>query len=147
MQRELTSLEALETRGDDYDGDDNENVAVTITGSNREAGHLPSALAPYCVADPRKSTMTESVSGTEYQGLRAPGIAAPATGTGTPVAGVQYSRAQLGQVQVVRRRVSRSGRMELKLVLLGTTVDRCVVCKMRFLDNDNAALGTRCQHA
>jgi hypothetical protein len=74
MQREFTSLEALETRGDDYDGDGDENVAVTTTGSNREARHLPSALAPYCVADPRTSTMTEHVSGTEYQGLHAPGI-------------------------------------------------------------------------
>jgi hypothetical protein len=49
-------------------------VAVTTTGSNREARHLPSALAPYCVADPRTSTMTGHISGTEYQGLRAPGI-------------------------------------------------------------------------
>ena len=76
MQREFTSLEALETRGEDYDGDGDSdgNVTVTTTGSNREARHLPSALAPYCVADPRTSTMTEHVSGTEYQRLRAPGI-------------------------------------------------------------------------
>lgn len=74
MQREYTSLEALETRSDDYDGDGDGNVAVTTTGSNREARHLPSALAPYCVADPRTSTMTEHVSGTEYQWLCAPGI-------------------------------------------------------------------------
>jgi len=72
------------------------------------------------------------------------------TGTGTtPVVGVQYSvnGAQLGQVQVVRRRVTRSGRVKLKLVLLGTTVDRCVVCKIQFRDNDSAALSMRCQHA
>jgi hypothetical protein len=77
-------------------------------------------------------------------------MTAAATGTGTtPVAGMQYSvnGAQLGQVQVVRRRVTRGGRVKLKLVLLGTTVDRCVVCKMQFRDNDSAALGTRCQHA
>ena len=74
MQREFTSLEALETRGDDYDGDDDENVAVTTRGSNREARRLPSALAPYCVADPGTSTMTEHVSGTEHKGLRAPRI-------------------------------------------------------------------------
>ena len=74
MQREFTSLEALETRRDDYDGDGDGNVAVTNTGNNREARHLPSALAPYCVADPRTSTTTEHVSGTKYQGLRAPGI-------------------------------------------------------------------------
>jgi hypothetical protein len=76
VQREFTSLEALETRSDDYDGDGDGdgNVADTTMGSNREARHLPSALAPYCVADPRTPTMTEHVSGTEYQGLRAPGI-------------------------------------------------------------------------
>jgi hypothetical protein len=74
VQREFTSLEALETRSDDYDSDGGGNVADTTTGSNREARHLTSALAPYCVADPRTSTMTEHVSGTEYQGPRAPGI-------------------------------------------------------------------------
>jgi hypothetical protein len=74
MQREFTSLEALETRSDDYDSDDDGNMAVTSTGSNREARHLPSDLAPYCVADPRTSTMTEHVSGTGHQGLCAPGI-------------------------------------------------------------------------
>ena len=76
MQREFTSLEALETRRDDYDGDGDGdgNVAITSISSNREARHLPSTLAPYCVADPRTSTMTERVSGTEYQGHRAPGI-------------------------------------------------------------------------
>jgi hypothetical protein len=74
MQREFTSLEALETRRDDYDGDGDGDVVVTTTGSNREARHLPSALASYCVADSRTSTMTEHVSGTEYQGFRATGI-------------------------------------------------------------------------
>jgi hypothetical protein len=74
MQREFTSLEALETRSDDYDSDGDGNVTVTTTGSNREARHLPSALAPYCVADPRTSTITGYVSGAEYQGFRAPGI-------------------------------------------------------------------------
>ncbi|KAI0280903.1 hypothetical protein BGY98DRAFT_281688 [Russula aff. rugulosa BPL654] len=74
MQQEFTSLEALETRRDDYDGNGDGNVAATTTGNNREVCHLPSALAPYCVADPRMSTTTEHVSGTEHQGLRAPGI-------------------------------------------------------------------------
>jgi hypothetical protein len=82
MQREFTSLEALETRRDDYDGDGDGNMTVTTTGSNREARHLPSALAPYCVADPRVSTMTEHVSGTEYQGLRAAGIDSKGDNTG-----------------------------------------------------------------
>ena len=74
MQREFTSLEALETRGDDYIGDSDGNMTVTTPGSNREARHLPSALAPYCVADPRTSVMTEHASGTEYQEPRAPGF-------------------------------------------------------------------------
>jgi len=132
MQREFTSLEALETRRDDYDGDGDGDVVVTTTGSNREN------MFP-----------VQSIRGSARQGSITR-MTTPVTGTGTtPVAGVQYSvnGAQLGQVQVVRRRVTRSGRVKLKLVLLGTTVDRCVVCKMQFRDNDSAALGTRCQHA
>ena len=74
VQREFTSLEALETRSDDYDSDGDGSVEDTTTGSNREARHLPSAPAPYCVANSRTPTMTERVSGTEYEGLRAPGI-------------------------------------------------------------------------
>ncbi len=58
-----------ENLSNDFDGDGNGNVAITTTGSNREARHLPSALAPYCVADPRTSTMTGHISGIEYQGL------------------------------------------------------------------------------
>jgi hypothetical protein len=57
MQREFTSLEALETPRDD-------EVNATITGSNREARHLSYALAPYCIADPRTSAMTEHAFGT-----------------------------------------------------------------------------------
>jgi hypothetical protein len=74
MQREFTSLEALETRGDDYIGDSDGNTTATTTGSNREARHLPSALAPYCVADPRMPIMTEHASGAEYWEPRAPGV-------------------------------------------------------------------------
>jgi len=67
----------------------------------------------------------------------------------THMTGAQYSvnGAQLGRIQMVRRRVTRSGRVKLKLVLLGATVDRCVICKMQFRDNESAALGTRCEHA
>jgi hypothetical protein len=74
MQREFTSFEALETRRDDYMGDGDGSMAVTTTGSNREARHLPSALAPYCVADPRTSITTEHASGTQYQEPRTPGF-------------------------------------------------------------------------
>ena len=82
MQREFTSLEALETRRDDYIGDSDGNMTVTATGSNREARHLPSALAPYCVADPRTFITTEHASGTEYQEPRAPGFYDEDAGTG-----------------------------------------------------------------
>jgi hypothetical protein len=46
----------------------------STTGSNRKVCHLPSALAPYCIADPHTPTVTKHVSDTEYQELRAPGI-------------------------------------------------------------------------
>jgi hypothetical protein len=82
MQREFTSLEALETRRDDYIGDSDGNMTITATGSNREARHLPSALAPYCVADPRTFITTEHASGTEYQEPRAPGFYDEDAGTG-----------------------------------------------------------------
>ena len=62
MQREFTSLEALEMRPDD-DGD------ATVTGSNRQARHLSSTLAPYCIADPRTPAMTEHASDTGYDEL------------------------------------------------------------------------------
>jgi len=67
----------------------------------------------------------------------------------TPLIGAQYSvnGAQLGRIQVVRRRVTRNGRVKLKLVLLGTTVDRCAMCTTQFRDTESAALGTRCHHA
>lgn len=132
MQREFTSLEALETRSDDYDSDGDGNVAFSTTGSNRE-----------------NMLLVQSIRGSARQASTTK-TAAAATETGTTtVVGVQYSMngAQLGQVQVARRRVTTSGRVKLKLVLLGTTVDRCVMCKTQFRDNDRAALGTRCQHA
>jgi hypothetical protein len=67
----------------------------------------------------------------------------------TSVTGAQYSvnGAQLGHIEVVRRRVTRNGRVKLKMVLLGTTVDRCAICMTQFKDRESAVLGTRCQHA
>ncbi|KAI0291170.1 hypothetical protein B0F90DRAFT_1650231 [Multifurca ochricompacta] len=63
--------------------------------------------------------------------------------------GAQYSvnGAPFGHIEVVRRRVTRDGRVKLKLVLLGATVDQCVICMMQFRDRKSAGLGTRCQHA
>ncbi len=66
MQREFTSLEALETRREDEGN-------TTITGSNRQARHLSSALAPYCIADPRTSALTEHASGTGFDEPRTHG--------------------------------------------------------------------------
>jgi hypothetical protein len=66
MQREFTSLEALEMQPDNEDN-------ATVTGSNRQARHLSSTLAPYCIADPRTSAMTEHASDTGYDELRTQG--------------------------------------------------------------------------
>ena len=75
----------------------------------------------------------------------------PTTTARTPLTGAQHSismnGAQLGRIQVVRRRVTRNGRVKLKMVLLGTTVDRCVICTTQFRDTESAALGMRCHHA
>ena len=49
-------------------------LPLLLGTANCEVHHFPSALAPYCVADPGTSTMTEHVSGTEHKGLRAPRI-------------------------------------------------------------------------
>jgi hypothetical protein len=67
----------------------------------------------------------------------------------TSVAGAQYSvnGAQLGHIEVVRRRTTRNGRVKLKMVLLGVTVDRCAICTTQFKDHESAAVGARCQHA
>ncbi|KAI0247983.1 hypothetical protein BJV78DRAFT_1240809 [Lactifluus subvellereus] len=67
----------------------------------------------------------------------------------TPVVDAQYSvnGAQLGRIEVVRRRITRNGRVKLKMVLLGATVDRCAICTTQFKDHESAAVGTRCQHA
>ncbi|KAH9970181.1 hypothetical protein BGW80DRAFT_1332137 [Lactifluus volemus] len=71
------------------------------------------------------------------------------TTTTIPVTNTQYDAkgAQVGHIEVVRRRVTRSGRVKLKMVLHGATVDRCVICRTQFKDGESAALGTRCQHA
>jgi len=54
---------------------------------------------------------------------------------------------ELGRVEVVRRRVTRSGKVKLKMVLQGVGVDRCGVCAMQFRDQESAVIGTRCLHA
>ena len=41
-----------------------------------------------------------------------------------------------GTVEVVRRRVTRDGRIKLKLSLLGVAVDRCQICLAQFKDRE-----------
>ncbi|KAI0266181.1 hypothetical protein BC834DRAFT_1032797 [Gloeopeniophorella convolvens] len=67
---------------------------------------------------------------------------APATRANTTAGG-----APLGRVEVARKRVTRDGRVKLKLVLLGVAVDRCIICMTQFRDSDSAVLGTHCKHA
>ncbi|KAI0290127.1 hypothetical protein BC826DRAFT_570723 [Russula brevipes] len=132
IQREFTSFEALEVGRDDDDDDDEDedrDATVTVTGSSNRENVLLLA-----------------------QGTASPSHVGPPTTTtrgSMAVAGAQYSvnGAQLGRIQMVRRRVTRNGRVKLKLVLLGATVDRCVMCTTQFRDHESAALGTRCQHA
>lgn len=52
-----------------------------------------------------------------------------------------------GRVECMRRRVMRDGRVKLKLVLMGVTVDKCGICLSQFRDAEVACLGTQCQHA
>ena len=149
--------------------EDDENEA-TIT-PHREARHVHSpALSSYRTADRRSPTPTGRVSreGSQVRcahGADAPqehgcdvyddnecttGITTGATATTTVSGtGVQYSvnGAQPGRVEVVRRQVTRSGRVKLKLVLRGAAVDRCVMCETQFRECESAALGPRCQHA
>lgn len=53
----------------------------------------------------------------------------------------------VGRVEVQRRRVTKNGRVKLKLTLLGIGVDNCGVCLSQFRDADWGALGPRCQHS
>ncbi|KAF7316497.1 RING-type domain-containing protein [Mycena indigotica] len=51
-----------------------------------------------------------------------------------------------GTIEVARRRVLKDGRVKLKLVLLGTTVDRCGICMSQFKKAQAAKLSERCGH-
>jgi len=52
----------------------------------------------------------------------------------------------VGRVEVLRRRVTRDGRVKLKLRLLGVAVDRCAICMSQFKEGQMAGLA-RCQHS
>ncbi|KAF8343076.1 uncharacterized protein EI90DRAFT_2902928 [Cantharellus anzutake] len=49
-------------------------------------------------------------------------------------------------VEVERRRVTKDGRVKLKLSLMGVSVDRCGVCLSQFKKKDQGVL-LPCQHA
>jgi len=53
----------------------------------------------------------------------------------------------VGEVELVRRRVTRDGRVKLKLSLLGVPVEKCAICMTQFKDGDEGILGASCKHA
>lgn len=53
----------------------------------------------------------------------------------------------LGSVEVERRRVTKDGRIKLKLMLIDASVDRCGICLMQFKSEEAARLGSVCRHA
>jgi len=52
-----------------------------------------------------------------------------------------------GRVKLERRRVTKDGRVKLKLTLMGVVVDKCSICLSQFKDTEVACLGTHCRHA
>lgn len=135
--------------------DDMDEATTTMSNHHRENVFLAQGarFAPRTVPTTPRTTATTMAATTSMMSTTGTTMAAAAmamaTATAPPVAGAQYSvnGAQLGRVEVVRRRVTRSGRVKLKLVLLGATVDRCVMCETQFRDRESAALGPRCLHA
>lgn len=53
----------------------------------------------------------------------------------------------VGNVELVRRRVTRDGRVKLKMSLLGVAVEKCAICMTRFKEGDGGILGASCHHA
>ncbi len=52
-----------------------------------------------------------------------------------------------GRVKLERRRVTKDGRVKLKLTLMEVVVDKCSICLSQFKEAEVACLGTRCPHA
>ncbi|KAK7685402.1 hypothetical protein QCA50_011265 [Cerrena zonata] len=57
------------------------------------------------------------------------------------------SEPMIGQIEIARRRVTKEGRVKLKLVLLGAAVDKCGICLSQFREKQEAGLLPMCQHA
>ena len=52
-----------------------------------------------------------------------------------------------GRVKLKRRRVTKDGRVKLKLTLMDAVVDKCGICLSQFKEAEVACLGTACPHA
>jgi hypothetical protein len=76
------------------------------------------------------------------------GPSTPANGNAVPSPDPKRPLSSLlGKIELDRRRVTKDGRVKLKLSLLGTTVDRCGICLSQFKEGELATLGATCQHA
>ncbi|KAI9569816.1 hypothetical protein HD554DRAFT_2019592 [Boletus coccyginus] len=53
----------------------------------------------------------------------------------------------VAKVELVRKRVTRDGRVKLKLSLLGVVVEKCAICMTQFKAGDGGILGATCHHA
>lgn len=53
----------------------------------------------------------------------------------------------VGKVELVRRRVTRDGRVKLKMTLLGVAVEKCAICMTHFKAREEGILGATCHHA
>ncbi|PCH39143.1 hypothetical protein WOLCODRAFT_158678 [Wolfiporia cocos MD-104 SS10] len=84
--------------------------------------------------------MVQDILGPASPGAQ--GGAAPAGG-----ADDEAATALQGRIEMQRRRVTKDGRVKLKLTLLGAVVDKCGICLSQFKDRDEAMLGPKCQHA
>ena len=73
-------------------------------------------------------------------------IIGPATGYNAGHIQRALDNALLGRIEVQRRRITRDGRIKLKLTLLGVAVDKCGVCLSQFREEGRAFL-LQCQHA
>ncbi|KAJ7031937.1 hypothetical protein C8F04DRAFT_959564 [Mycena alexandri] len=51
-----------------------------------------------------------------------------------------------GHIEVQRRRITKDGRVKLKLALLGIAVDRCGICMTQFKKAESARLSEGCKH-
>ncbi|TFY53377.1 hypothetical protein EVJ58_g9483 [Rhodofomes roseus] len=70
--------------------------------------------------------------------------AAPSALSPTPTTAEQPL---VGRIEVERRRITKDGRVKLKLTLLGVVVDKCGICLSQFKDEELAALAPMCQHS